>query len=69
MIKVLDGVILYSKGISPGILRKTENNENKRLKITINFDEVTGKNTKKNNPRWSQIPDMLTIHTNRRINC
>ena len=35
--------------------------ENEKLNIMINFDDVTGKNTEEQSPRWSQVFDHPSI--------
>lgn len=39
-------------------MQKTKRNktsENRELNMVLNFDEITGQNTKEHNPNWNQI--------------
>lgn len=39
-------------------MQKTKRNktsENRELNMVLNFDEITGQNTKEQNPNWNQI--------------
>ena len=62
-LQVIDRMILYPYGTGPGKVCKAESSvhettpENEKLNIMINFDDVTGKNTEEQSPRWSQVLD------------